>query len=377
VAGTGQQSHEWQAGAPLLKFALNSPWDLVHLDGKLFIAMAGPHQIWMLDIDKNSLAPYAGSGREDILNGKFDQAALAQPSGITTDGKSLFVVDSEGSAVREISLNAGGGVTTIVGTSDLPDGQSLFEFGDRDGVGNMARLQHPLGITYFAGALFVADSYNHKIKQIDPMARTAKTLLGTGKPGNKDRPPQFSEPAGLSVAKGTLFVADTNNHLIRTVNMKSGAVSTLEIVGLTPPDPQKEDEASDDEGIEPIAVQPQRVAAGDTLTFEISLDPPKGYKLNKLSPISYRLTSEGDQMLLAPEQLGVRQSVELPKAGNVVTLQVPLSAKSGAAQLHLTVNYGYCRSGKGGLCKLGAEAWSVPVEIAPDATESVIRLAPR
>jgi thiol-disulfide isomerase/thioredoxin len=377
VAGTGHQSPDWHGGGPALSSALNSPWDLVPLGGRLYIAMAGHHQVWVFDIERQLIAPYAGSGREDVLNGRFDQAALAQPSGITTDGKSLFLVDSEGSAVREVSLNASGGVTTIVGTSDFPDGRSLFEFGDRDGVGGEARLQHPLGITYFSGALLVADSYNHKIKRIDPVARTAKTILGNGRPGDQDRPARFSEPAGLSVARGTLYVADTNNHHIRTVDLKSGAVSTLEIAGLTPPSPPKPPATDDDDHIEPVTVKPHRVAAGESLTFEVSLEPPRGYKLNKLSPISYRLKAEGDQTLLAPDQLDARQAVEPPKTGNVVTFHVPLAAKSGTATLQVTVDFGYCRSGKGGLCKLGTEVWSVPVEIAQGATERVIRLAPR
>src|SRR5262245_15313397 len=118
--------------------------------------MAGPHQLWVLELKTKAVRPYAGSGVEDIANGPLDEAALAQPSGITTDGENLYVVDSEGSAVRRVPFDPNGEVTTVVGTSDLR-GRSLFAFGDVDGIGAQARLQHPLGVTYAAGTLFVAD----------------------------------------------------------------------------------------------------------------------------------------------------------------------------------------------------------------------------
>src|SRR4029079_17755280 len=133
LAGTGKQGNERRAGGPPAKTALNSPWDLCAVDDKLYIAMAGPHQLWLLDLGKHTIFPYAGSGREDILNGPLDQAAMAQPSGIATDGEFLYVVDSEGSALRKVPLNPKGEMQTIAGASDLPNGRSLFEFGDVDG----------------------------------------------------------------------------------------------------------------------------------------------------------------------------------------------------------------------------------------------------
>src|SRR5262249_24453868 len=118
IAGTGEQARGRGAGGALLKTALNSPWDLVVVNEKLYICMAGPHQLWVLHPSQQAVVPYAGSGREDILNGSLRESALAQPSGITTDGEFLYVVDSEGSAVRKIALDPEGEVTTVVGTSD-------------------------------------------------------------------------------------------------------------------------------------------------------------------------------------------------------------------------------------------------------------------
>src|SRR5262249_4966474 len=117
LAGTGRQGHERRGGA-LLATSLNSPWDLAHVDGKLYVAMAGPHQIWVVDLaERKSIKVYAGSGKEDIVNGPLEFAALAQPSGIATDGKFLYVADSEGSAIRRVPLDAGQEVSTVVGTS--------------------------------------------------------------------------------------------------------------------------------------------------------------------------------------------------------------------------------------------------------------------
>ena len=374
-AGTGKQGQERRVGGELLKTALNSPWDLVYNGGKLYIAMAGPHQLWALDLKKQFIAPYAGSGREDVLNGPLDQAALAQPSGITTDGEFLYVVDSEGSSVRRVPLNSQGEITTIVGASDLPHGQTLFAFGDRDGKGAEARLQHPLGIAWSAGMLYVADSYNHKIKRVDPKENVAQTFLGDGQPGDRLDPPRFSEPAGLSVAADTLYVADTNNHQIRKVDLRTGRVEALTIAGLAPPVPAKASDSDDGDARKPIRIAPQQVAAGDRLTFEAALPVPDGYKLNKLAPLTYRVNAAAEQPLVALDELGQRNSVEPPEDSHVVKFDVPLAARTGKAELKVTLSYGYCREGSGGLCKLGTLTWLVPVEVSTDAKQNVIRLA--
>jgi len=198
LAGTGKQARFRAPGGALRKTALNSPWALEHVHGTLYIAMAGPHQIWSHVLGTDSIQVYAGSGREDITDGSLQGSALAQPSSISTDGKFLYVADSEGSAIRRIPLNPKGNVTTVVGPSDLPFGRSLFEFGDIDGVGGRARLQHPLGVVYKNGSLYVADSYNHKIKKITLKGKNSKikTLFGDGKRGNTLSPLRFSEPGG-------------------------------------------------------------------------------------------------------------------------------------------------------------------------------------
>ncbi len=133
--------------------------------------MAGPHQIWKLDGDEKLIAPYAGNGLEDIVDGALipgapygvGSSSFAQPSGLASDGKQLFVADSEGSSIRTVPLDGKGQVQTLVGTAQLTT-RRLFTFGDVDGNFGSAKLQHPLGLVYDNQRLYVADTYNNKIK---------------------------------------------------------------------------------------------------------------------------------------------------------------------------------------------------------------------
>ncbi len=103
IAGTGKQGHlqfRKRFSGKAKTASLNSPWDVIQLPGSksIFIAMAGPHQIWRLDPEKDHIEGYAGSGIENIVDGSLTNSAFAQPSGLATDGKNLFVADSEVSA---------------------------------------------------------------------------------------------------------------------------------------------------------------------------------------------------------------------------------------------------------------------------------------
>ena len=228
IAGTGEQAVMFHSGGDGRETSLNSPWDLALVDGVLYIAMAGFHQLWRLDLATGSVLPYAGSGREAIGDGLLEMAQLAQPSGIAAWGGRLYFTDSETSAVRIADAAEEGQVTTIVG-------KHLFTFGDVDGMGDDVRLQHPLGIDVHEGLLFIADTYNNKVKTIDPEASVATSFLGSGQAGHEDGAglaAEFHEPGGLSVAGGRLYVADTNNHAIRVADLESREVFTLAIAGL-------------------------------------------------------------------------------------------------------------------------------------------------
>jgi DNA-binding beta-propeller fold protein YncE len=234
VAGNGEKGEERRKGGPALKVGLNSPWDL-WLDGdRLIIAMAGHHQLWELDLAKQHLMVFAGIGYEMVVNGPLlGRSCFAQPSGLTSDGKTLYVADSEGSVVRALPLDGNGAVSTVVGDEWRED---LFEFGDVDGTGDKVRLQHALGVAYHGGKVYVADTYNSKIKVIDPEKHTCETVLG-GEPDGWLAGPLFNEPAGLSFAGDKLYVADTNAHRIRVVDLKAKKVSTLKLQGVEAPKP--------------------------------------------------------------------------------------------------------------------------------------------
>ncbi len=226
IAGTGRQGQDRIGGRPAAILNLASPWDLA-LDGStLYVAMAGTHQLWTIDLAAGTARAFAGNGREARMDGPLATAALAQPSGLALAGRRLVFADSESSSIRAVELDAGK-VVTLAGAS--PIAQDLFSFGDADGRGMAAKLQHPLGVAVAPdGSIFVADSYNHRIKRLDPSTGEIVTVAGTGKPGAADGPlkeASFSEPGGLSVAGNLLYVADTNNHRVRVVDLAAGTVS--------------------------------------------------------------------------------------------------------------------------------------------------------
>lgn len=185
IAGTGEQAGFMARGGIGTDADLSSPWDLVLAGGNLYVAMAGTHQIWVMNLKSREVQPYAGSGAEGRIDGPLLQAALAQPSGITSDGRRLFFADSEVSSIRWADLPPGNHVGTIVGVD-------LFEFGDHDGQGEQVRLQHPLGVIFSKGLLYVADTYNNKIKVVDPQKEVAQFSV-------------WNEPSGSRGWKGCHF----------------------------------------------------------------------------------------------------------------------------------------------------------------------------
>jgi sugar lactone lactonase YvrE len=226
-AGTGEQlrtREDMRAGS------LSSPWDVTLVGRTLFVAMAGVHQIWGLEIESggrragggestsSALRPpppalKIGSGAEEIHDGSHSDAALAQPMGITSAGGRLYFVDAESSAVRWAHVDPSGRVATIVGTG-------LFDFGDKDGVGDEVRMQHQQGIArHRDGRLLVADSYNDALKWVDPATRRAETWLRG-----------FSEPSGVAIGGDLVYVADTNAHRIAVAAVTGGEVEELELV---------------------------------------------------------------------------------------------------------------------------------------------------
>ena len=226
IAGTGVPGEGHVEGGAALEVSLRSPWDLALVGRHLHIAMAGSHQIWTLDLDGRVVQATVGTGAENIVDGPPETALLAQPSGIVADDEGvLYFVDAETSSVRSADLTTAHHVSTLVGTG-------LFEFGDVDGEGAQARLQHPLGIDFQDGVVYVADTYNSKIKRLGTGTRAVATLAGSGEGALRDGAlgtAAFYEPGGLSVVGDRIYVADTNNHALRLIDLAAGQVTTLDV----------------------------------------------------------------------------------------------------------------------------------------------------
>jgi DNA-binding beta-propeller fold protein YncE len=366
VAGTGQQSREYFRKGPARSIALSSPWDLQLVDQQLYITMAGTHQIWKLDLTNNEVSTFAGSGREAREDGPLLDAGFAQSSGITSDGKKLYVADSESNIIRAIDI-AAGQVETLVGGD-------LFEFGDIDGSGDDVRLQHPLGVAVLDDKVLIADTYNHKIKQLDPKERTVKTLLGSGKPGQTDgAAPSFYEPGGLSIADNKLYIADTNNHAVRVVDLTTKQTSTLNLKGLQPPllsAPAATSENESGPNVEEIKVGTQQVSENGKGDLVVNVELPAGYHLNPAAPQRYRVHVEAGARYFgfwSPTETGaIGHDLSISKTLKdlKLPLRIPFQAfTAGTASVSVQVTLFYCREDNTGVCRIKTLAWQIPVEV--------------
>jgi len=359
VTGTGGQG--WPPAAGLLDdVRLNSPWGLTLHNGRLWVAMAGFHQIWTVDVAAGVASPAVGSALEGVDNGPLVEASLAQPSGLVFDAAGrLYFADSESSSIRWAEVLVDGGVTGVLSGSD----RNLFDFGDVDGTGTAARLQHPLGVAWddVSGNLFVADTYNSKIKTIDPATGATTTYLGSEQGWADGSSPRFYEPGGLAISARTLLVADTNNHVIRTVDLETGDTSTLILHGIedfTPP----ADAA--DYGGTVVTLDSVEVAAGAIdLTLDIRL--PDGYKVNEDAPSTVELTAT-DGLATFPE--GAVQSL----TGTDLPVSLAMTVIEGSGAVTADVTLLYCRSDSEGLCIIEQVRFEQPLVVVGDGPEDVV-----
>jgi thiol-disulfide isomerase/thioredoxin/sugar lactone lactonase YvrE len=222
LAGTGQLGR-----APIsqrtraLETALRSPWDLALRGNELFVALAGSHQLGVIDLREGTIEAVAGNGREALIDGPGAEAALAQPSGLALSGDELFFADSEDSGVRALDLRTRR-VRTLVG------GPGLFDFGDKVGAIEEGMLQHPLAVAATPAGLVVADTYNDKLKRFSKDERRLEPFSG----GTL----QFAQPAGLAVLpSGGILVADTNHHRLVQLSEDGARAAELPISGAPVP----------------------------------------------------------------------------------------------------------------------------------------------
>jgi hypothetical protein len=308
--------------------------------------MAGSHQIWAL-LGEERLGIIAGNGAEALVDGPLLEASFNQPSDLTYGYNHVFVADAEASAIRAIALGEEAKVMTLVG-------QGLFEFGDIDGMGNLVRLQHPTGLTFYEGLVYIADSYNHKIKVHNPTTSEVQTLIGTGQPGQADGPfaeAELFEPEGVIAAEGWLYIADTNNHLIRVADLQAKTLQTLTLSGLEQLTATIVPEATR-AAIElaPLAVGPGQV--------EIALDIilPDDYKLNEEAPQLVSYTYQGQR---------VEQSFEPTETPNFA-----LKLETDQT-LPLDLTLYYCQTEDQRLCLIHKTSLSLPLLVSDNGSHQV------
>ena len=180
--------------APLGTAALRSPWDLAADATGVFVAAAGNHQVWRLEFDTGRLGPYAGSGYEALYDADLARARLAQPMALVAAQGSLFAADAESSAVRVMPQVPPGRVATLVG-------RGLFDFGSRQGAFGDTLLQHPQGLAFMDGDLYVADTYNDQVVRLDLAQRESSVVLAG-----------LAEPGAIAAGRDGLYVLDTGRH---------------------------------------------------------------------------------------------------------------------------------------------------------------------
>ncbi len=357
LAGTGEKG--WPPlGGFIEEVALASPWALESDGDQLYVANAGTHQIWVIGLEQGIASPLVGNARESTKNGPLADAELAQPSGLALKDGVLYFADSESSSIRSAVVGSPGGVTALVAGGDA----SLFEFGDEDGVGNEARFQHPLGVAFHGDRLLVADTYNSKIKVIDPRTGLSSSLYG-GEQGWEDGDqPQFHEPGGLSVKGDVLWIADTNNHVIRRVDLTTGIATTLVLSGLDAFTAQGSDTYNG-----PVVTVPAVVAGAGPAEIILDVALPQGYKVNEDASSSLFLSEEGG-VATFPDG----ESTDL--TGTHFPVSVPINLTVGTGTVIADLALVWCREDAEGLCFFERLRYQVPVEVTPGGGPGVITL---
>lgn len=358
LAGTGEQAGWPPRGGIGTQVALSSPWDVLAHGDRVYIAMAGIHQLWVYNLKTQQCGHFVGAPGENLVDGPHHAALLAQPTGLATDGNRLYFADSESSAIRSSALSDGGSVRTYVG-------QGLFEWGDKDGAYPNSRVQHAQGVAVMDGVVYVADTYNNKIKRLDPKSRVITTLVGTGEAGMRDgeaRRATLYEPGGLTWARGRLYIADTNNHLVRVYDPADGKLTTLRLKGIERltrrPQTRLEVEATE---AEPLSVQP----SASHLELRIAL--PNGTKFTPDAPFVLNVSSSDSQVVSA------QVPSDLKPAERIL---IPWRLREGSATITLEIAVNFCDAGNEGKCYFRESRLKIPVVVASNgATGAVVNHA--
>jgi len=330
LAGTGRQWSQGSATAgPALDVDLSSPWDVVAVDGRVIIAMAGIPQLWAYDPDAETVSVLAGTTNEGLVDGSLAESWFSQPSGLAVDAAGrVWIADSESSALRRLDLRDGRVHTAV--------GQGLFDFGLRDGAAGQALLQHPLGVTALPdGSIAISDTYNGAIRRYDPASDQVSTLI-TG----------LREPSDAVLAGDQLLVVESAAHHLTRVRLPEEALR-----------------------VESTAYRTQRpateVAPGE-LSLSVVFEPPTGQKLDeRYGPATQLVVSASPPELLLA---GAGRDTPL-----VRTLTLNGAIASGV--LHVAAKAASCDVPPDGAdpeeffpaCHVHQQDWGIPVKLVPGA----------
>ncbi|MGW3432433.1 NHL domain-containing thioredoxin family protein [Streptomyces melanosporofaciens] len=322
LAGTGRQ---WWQGSPTegpaREVDLSSPWDVAWFAGRLWIAMAGVHQLWTYDPEAGTVRAAAGTTNEGLVDGPAEEAWFAQPSGLAATGDRLWIADSETSALRYVERDGDGfAVRTAVGTG-------LFDFGHRDGAAEQALLQHPLGVTALPdGSVAISDTYNHALRRYDPATGEVSTLAT-----------DLREPSGAVLADGDIVVVESARHRLTRLRLPEEAVR-----------------------VDAVAHRTQRAAtdiAPGTLRLDVVFQAPEGQKLDtRYGPSTRLLVSSAPPELLA----------EGEGAGTDLNRELVLAEGMTEGVLHVSAMAASCDDDPGNeypACHVHQQDWGVPVRI--------------
>ncbi|MFF3461917.1 thioredoxin-like domain-containing protein [Streptomyces sp. NPDC002619] len=324
LAGTGKQW--WQGSAtagPAREVDLSSPWDVALFGGKVWIAMAGVHQLWAYDPAEGTVGVAAGTTNEGLVDGPGDEAWFAQPSGLAATADRLWLADSETSALRWVDLD--GAVHTAVGTG-------LFDFGHRDGAAEQALFQHPLGVTALPdGSVAVADTYNHALRRYDPATGEVTTLAT-----------DLREPSDAVLAGDDIVVVESARHRLTRLRLPEEAVRVAAVSHRT-----------------------QRAAtevAPGRLRLDVVFQAPAGQKLDTRYGPSTRLlvSSTPPGLLLA----GAGADPDLSRE-----LELNPAVREGV--LHVSAMAASCDDDPDNeypACHVHQQDWCVPVRVAEGGT---------
>jgi hypothetical protein len=219
VAGNGSATESGDGG-PATSAGLNGPESVaVDASGNLFIADASGNRVREVIAATGTIITVAGTGSYGYSgdNGPATAAMLYEPTAVAVDGSgNLFIADTYNDRIREV-VQATGNIITIAGTG------SAGYSGD-GGPATSARLNLPFGVGVDgSGDVFIGDTYNHRIREVLQYSGNIVTVAGTGSGGySGDGGPatmaRLYGPNGVAMdGSGNLFIGDTDNNVVREV----------------------------------------------------------------------------------------------------------------------------------------------------------------